>query len=84
MSRQKTLAKAVSRCLTTSSPDWWCRACIADAITLSVRDVKIGLLVLAHLPGRGALATCCAVCAACGQETAVVRIAQPPMLRRVA
>ena len=57
---------------------------MAGTITLSIHDVKIGLLVLAHQRGRGGLETCCAVCSACGQETAVVRLAQPRALRRVA
>ena len=84
MNRQNALAKTVNRCLTASSPDWRCRPCIANTIDLSIRDVKIGLLVLAHLRSRGALDTSCAVCGACGQETAVVRLAAPRALRRVA
>ena len=84
MNRQEALAKAVGRCLDTSFPNWVCRACLAEMVTLSVRDVKIGLLVLPHIRGRGALETSCALCSVCSLETAVVRAGRPRALRLVA
>ena len=78
------LATAVGRYLEGGFPAWVCRACIADALTLSVPDVKLGLLLLAHLQGRGALDTACTTCEMCSLETAVVRAGRPRALRLVA
>jgi hypothetical protein len=70
--------------LDATRPHWACRGCIASTMALTVRDVKIALLRLAHLRGRGIFESACETCVGCGLQTAVVRLSQPRRLKRVA
>jgi hypothetical protein len=67
--------------LQSTAPDYFCRACLAISLGLSVREVKVGLLRLAYFRGRRSYDSACERCASCGMQTAVVRMCR---LRRVA
>ena len=79
-----TAEARVARFLEAVAPHWACRTCMANTLTVPVRDVKIGLLRLARFRSGLAVESACEMCAGCHKETAVVRAGAPRHLRRVA
>ena len=78
------LEERVAAFLNSLTPYWLCRVCLAAALDLNVREVKIGLLRVASFRGRHAVEHACQTCAGCGASTAVVRGGTVRLLRRVA
>jgi hypothetical protein len=74
----------VATFLGSLSPHWLCRSCLAAALDLGVRDVKVGLLRVARFRGRRTVEYACETCAGCGARTAVVRGGVLRLLKRVA
>jgi hypothetical protein len=70
--------------LHVTEPNWACRQCIARTLEFTLRDVKIALLRLARFHGAGYIDTAYDVCEQCEAVTAVLRLARPDRVRRIA
>jgi hypothetical protein len=78
------LQERIALYLEATDPRWSCQDCIANALDMTLSEVKIALLRLARFRGRTYIDTRREACEACGMETAVVRLGQRGHQRRVA
>jgi hypothetical protein len=70
--------------LNVTDPNWSCRECIARTLGFTVSDIKIAFLRLLRFRGRDYIETGYDICDDCGAVTAVVRLARPRRLPRIA